>query len=320
MKMTRSILMAVFIVFVSAKAMAFNGNHKQINDTIANQVKNGEFTVKVNGLKIWYKVSGKGPVCIFPTPGWGPSSDMYFNSLKELEDTFTMIYIDTRGSGRSEKPELEKYTTENFISDIDGVRKDIGVEKVWLMGHSKGGALVLQYAYNYKDHAKGLILLDASMGVNMPNEKRQKIVISKQNEPWFQKASGYFSREPKDEEDWKTGIQAVTPMFFYSTEGFEKSKEIIKTSSLSYHAFQGQKYWWDCETKMLPKLKDIQVPTLIVVGQGDFICGLYTSEYAHRKIPNSKLLVIEEAGHFPWMEQPKEFFTGLKEFLPHLGY
>lgn len=70
---------------------------------------NGAYTARINGLNLWYKISGTGPVCIAPTPGWGPGSDLYFRTLTPLEELFTLVYLDTRGSGRSEKP---KWSTD----------------------------------------------------------------------------------------------------------------------------------------------------------------------------------------------------------------
>lgn len=61
-------------------------------------LKSGEFVVQLNGLELWYKVSGKGPVCLMPTPAWGPSSDSYFRTLKPLEKHFTIVYLDSRGT------------------------------------------------------------------------------------------------------------------------------------------------------------------------------------------------------------------------------
>lgn len=310
-------LLFIFSFIIVANTIKVSANNGTVRDI---EITNGGFTVETNGLNIWYKISGKGPVCILPTPGWAPSSDMYFNSLKELESLFTMVYIDTRGSGRSDKPEMEQYTAENFVSDIDAVRNDIGVNEVWIMGHSKGGALALKYALDYENKVLGIILLDASFGIDKPQDMMQKQIMRRQNEPWFQSASEYFNREPRDEEDWITGTMAVMPMYFYSIDGFKKSKDVISSSSLSYHAFKGQKYWYDCENEMPDKLKDINKPTLIVVGMNDFICGPYFARYAHCEISNSKLLLIENAGHFPWMEQPEEFFKGMKDFLPKLGY
>jgi proline iminopeptidase len=92
------------------------------------QVRQGQFTAQINGLKLWYKVSGDGPVCIIPIPGWGPSSELYFLNLTPLEEMFTMVYLDTRGTGRSQRPELNEYTMSSFVADIEGLRSHLGVE------------------------------------------------------------------------------------------------------------------------------------------------------------------------------------------------
>jgi pimeloyl-ACP methyl ester carboxylesterase len=52
----------------------------------------GGQTVEIGGVRLWYRVSGRGPVCLLPTPGWGPSSELYFLSLGPLEDLFTVVY------------------------------------------------------------------------------------------------------------------------------------------------------------------------------------------------------------------------------------
>ena len=55
-------------------------------------------------LSLWYKVSGHGPALLVPTPGWGASSDEHMKSMTCLEEDFTLIFFDTRGSGRSDGP------------------------------------------------------------------------------------------------------------------------------------------------------------------------------------------------------------------------
>ena len=59
---------------------------QQAGATVSVVLANGEFTQELNGLKLWYRVSGSGPVCLMPpTPAWGPSSDLYFRTLQSLE-------------------------------------------------------------------------------------------------------------------------------------------------------------------------------------------------------------------------------------------
>ena len=103
-------------------------------------LENGEFTARLNGLELWYKVSGAGPVCLFPAPGWGPSSDLYLRTLNPLENLFTIVYLDTRGSGRSQQPpQRMDYKYGQFSADLEALRLHLGQKQVWVMGHSMGG-------------------------------------------------------------------------------------------------------------------------------------------------------------------------------------
>lgn len=77
----------------------------------------GEFTAELNGLKLWFKVSGTGPVCLMPTAPRSPSSDIYFRTLQPLEKMFTLVYLDCRGTGRSQ-PHRRKSTPGSVWSLI----------------------------------------------------------------------------------------------------------------------------------------------------------------------------------------------------------
>ena len=126
----------------------------------AGNLENGEFTAELNGLKLWYKVSGRGPVCLMPTPAWGPSSDLYFNTLQPIEKTFTIVYLDTRASGRSQPAKSTKeYSWDHLVADIEALRAHLKQDKVWLMGHSEGGEQVLFYVVKHPERVHGLVLL-----------------------------------------------------------------------------------------------------------------------------------------------------------------
>ena len=58
---------------------------------------------------------------------------------------------------------------------------------------------------------------------------------------------------------------------------------------------------------------------LLLAGDDDFISSPEAATRLHLALPNSKLLLIEHCGHFPWMEQPKEFGARVPEFLAALG-
>jgi proline iminopeptidase len=283
-------------------------------------ISTGEFVAEINGLKLWYKVCGKGPLCIFPTPGWGPSSELYFMRMKPLESMFTVVYLDTRGSGRSERPARNAYSMHDFAADIEGLRNHLGVGSVWLMGHSDGGLIILNYASEHADRVNGLILVDAPVGNTSQDSGRTNRMLLRKNEPWFDSAYTAFQKAPTSQEEFETSIRLILPFFFASVENLEKCRDVFESTSLSFDATQGRGQSDQSSVDLATFLPGMQIPTFIVVGLEDFICPPSAAEYFHREIPNSKLLVIENAGHFPWLEQPNAFFEGLRTFLPKLGY
>jgi proline iminopeptidase len=125
---------------------------------------------------------------------------------------------------------------------------------------------------------------------------------------------------PATQEEFETHNRAILPFFFSSLKNLEKNREVFEKMTLSFHATMGRGQSDRSSTGLADLLPGMELPALIIVGEDDFICSPPAAEVLHREIPNSKLLIIENAGHFPWMEQPKQFFSGISAFLPKLGY
>ena len=64
-----------------------------------------------------------------------------------------------------------------------------------------------------------------------------------------------------------------------------------------------------------PELGGIAAPTLVVVGEDDFICDVVSAREMAEAIPGARLATIAQAGHFPWVEQPAAFRAALDRFL-----
>ena len=285
-----------------------------------NTVPEGEFRAEINGLKLWYRVSGKGPVCILPTPGWGPSSELYYLKMKPLESVFTMIYLDTRGSGRSERPDPHAYSMKDFVADIEGLREHLGVDTIWLMGHSDGGRMILNYASEHRERVKGLILVDAPAPDTSHGRDREKRMLLRSKEPWFDSTYSAFHRMPTTQKEFDTYMRAIMPFFFASMENLERNRDVFDTVTLSFDAQRGVGSSDQSSVDFGTFLPVLKIPTLVIVGDDDFICPRSASEYLHREIASSKLLIIGNAGHFPWLERPDQFFGGIQAFLPDSGY
>jgi proline iminopeptidase len=285
-------------------------------------LENGEFTAELNGLKLWYKVSGQGPVCLMPTPGWGPSSDLYFRSLKSLEKCFTLVYLDCRGTGRSGRPKAAtEYTWDHLVSDLDALRIHLKQDKMWLLGHSEGGMQILHYACKHPDRVDGLVVLSAAAAVS-PEDDLIILdrVMKRRDEPWFAEAMEvHLAGPPKTDAEYAAGMMKLLPAYWADPARIEKHREHFSATTMSVDAVRGQQESQRTRFDLTGELKKVTAPALIVAGDKDDFCPPTAARQLHLCLPNSKLLVIEDCGHFMWMEQADVFDAQVPQFLEALG-
>ena len=284
--------------------------------------ENGEFTAELNGLKLWYRVSGTGPVCLMPSPPWGPSSDLYFHTMKPLEKIFTVVYLDSRGTGRSQRaPSAQEYTWELLDADLDALRLHLQQDKVWLMGHSQGGMLAMHYSCRHPDRVNGLVLLatQATLGAG-DDAGLLKRAMRRKDESWFPEALKTFMLPPPTTDaEMSAREKIMLPAYWADPARFEKYADDFAATSMSAVALKGV-----MESKRFPfdvtkQLTELTAPTLIVAGDKDLFCPPTAARQIHLCLRNSKLLIVEDCGHFPWMEQAEEFNIQVPKFLHALG-
>src|SRR5256712_12308730 len=115
--------------------------------------------VDANGIMIYYKILGRGEPLMIVHGGPGASHDYFLPYLLPLARRHKLIFIDERGSGRSEKLEDPAgYTIENMVEDVEANRQSLDLGKINLLGHSYGGAPAQAYALEYQSHPSRLTL------------------------------------------------------------------------------------------------------------------------------------------------------------------
>src|ERR1700719_3778993 len=102
---------------------------------------------------------GHGQPLLIVHGGPGASHDYFLPYLLPLAHHNKVVFIDERGSGKSQKlQDPSGYTVENMVEDVEGVRRSLGLGKITLMGHSFGGVLAQGYALKYQSNLSHLIL------------------------------------------------------------------------------------------------------------------------------------------------------------------
>jgi esterase len=108
-------------------------------------------------MKLNYKKSGSGPPLVILHGLFG-SLDNWFSIAKELMEHYTLYLVDQRNHGDS--PHSEKWNYAVMVEDLRELLDDLGLEKVFLMGHSMGGKTVMNFAVNYPERVAKLIVAD----------------------------------------------------------------------------------------------------------------------------------------------------------------
>jgi proline iminopeptidase len=279
----------------------------------------GRHTATVNGLQLGYTVTGNGPSVFVTSPGWGIGSTYLRRGLAPLLKDFTLICIDTRGSGASSRPADESdMGSAAMADDIEQLRRQLGFEQIDLMGHSNGSAIATSYAERYGPACRKLVLIDSQLIGFGGGEATREFLVNGANDPRYRDAIPYTRLPEPDTDDSMTQfVLDLLPLYFHDP--------VKNVPLLKEHMEEGLISAWASHTQRaadrLPaadqtaRLGRITADTLILVGRHDWICPPIVSERLHAGIAGSKLVVFEEAGHMPWIEQPASFLAEVASFL-----
>jgi len=192
---------------------------------------------------------------------------------------------------------------------------------VWIMGHSLGGLLAQMFAVEYPSSCRGLVLLDSSSAIDEEARADADLRISRRgHEPWFAAAYAAIKREDDilSDDEFKDHLAAILPFYFHDVGTYDPDRFVNETFAID--AARMMEVNSEAFARgALDRLAGLSVPSVIVTGDDDFICSSTQAMRIHVRLKASKLVVIERAGHFPWLEQPETFFTQLEIALRHIG-
>jgi len=263
--------------------------------------------ITINNLRVSYSDHGPddAPAIIF-IHGFPLNKSMWDIQVESLKENYRVIAYDIRGHGNSD-PGIDEFFIELFVNDLLHLMKKLGIEKSILCGLSLGGYIALNAALKYPDRFDALILNDTQCIADTPDikENRCQAIIRIMKDGVEQYAN-----------------EIVKNLF--ALESFTKKENVIDTvkemiintpkQSLcnTLHALAERK-------ETCSRLKEINIPTLILVGNEDKITPIAVAQKMHEKLLTSKLEIIPQAGHLSNLENPIAFNNHLVKFLEVVG-
>ncbi|WP_340074119.1 alpha/beta hydrolase [Leptobacterium sp. I13] len=269
-------------------------------------------------VSIHYRVYGNGYPIALLSGGPGVSSSALMPIVEELKDSFQVILIDQRGTGKSLLKEVNEQTItlDNYVEDINNVRLALGIDEWIVLGHSWGGGLAMAVTAKYPGNISGLIVI-GSLGIDLHYTKYLADNLRYDQEDLdninFWQDSIIKAKNP-ERAAYET-YRSLLPSRLYNKADMRKIMMNFKyepQGALVAPIMYGHLSKINYDLK--PALKIYQKPTLIIQGRQGFLGG-ETALRIHRTIPNSQIAYIERCGHFPFIEQPDAFFKTLKTFL-----
>lgn len=261
--------------------------------------------VNVNDIDIYYEIRGEGePLCLIM--GWGGNSDMWYHQRDLLSKSYQIILMDNRGVGRSSKPDIP-YTMKMYVEDIKGILDYLGISKLHFMGCSMGGMIAQHFALTYPEMLSSLILCCTASSMKIPN-------VSGVNPEQL------FALTEVTPENLKNVFSLIFSKkyidWLFSEEGKEEFKNLIRVMGKYPPTAKGMKNQFNAikDHDILNRLKNIKIPTLVLVGRQDVLLPPRNSKIITKNIPNSKLYILE-GGHMFWIESEIEFAGAVLDFL-----
>jgi pimeloyl-ACP methyl ester carboxylesterase len=230
-------------------------------------------------------------------------------SLIPLEKHFSLIYLDTRGAGRSQAPAKPSgYAFSHFLDDLEALRMHLCLDHWLIFAHSDASLQAMAYAIEHRKACCGLFIVDGTLNVNDEELKADTRARMKKlaHEPWFAAADkAGRGKIDSDDEFRKSFLDVQLPLYFASYDATRKARHYFSASTYSVTENEYDHY----APKFFPrKLAQIRVPTAVFEGDHDVITTPLEALRLERGIPNSTLFMIRNAGHFPWLEQRNAFF------------
>ena len=254
----------------------------------------------IYGVKIHYVEAGSGPVVILLHGLGGNAANWAFN-INALAQKYRVIAPDQIGFGRSDKP-LINYHVGTYVDFLDGLCRQLNIERASLVGNSLGGWIAAAYTLAHPEKVERLVLVDAA-GFSPPANFDMRL-LSKLN--------------PSTREDMKQ----LAALVFYNKQLFTSDAAVDQM--LTSRIAAGDGYTIQSLNESIARSEDmldnrlaaIKQPTLIIWGRADGLTPL--AEYGerfNREIPGSQLLVFEQCGHVPQVEKSGDFNAAVLKFL-----
>ena len=279
--------------------------------------------VRVTGFRLYHRVFEPDSFTdtILALHGGPGAHHEYLLPLADLAKRgYRVVFLDQLGCGRSERsPDASVYNVEHNVEEVEGIRKELGLGRIHLMGSSYGGLLALAYAIQHQEHLKTLVTIGGLADVPYTVSEMRRLIreLPKVSRAAIKKYGdlGYYS-DPKY-------LKAVHQFYHRHVCRLPKwppeiSRVLTETNLDVYGRMNGPNEFTIIGTikdlDLTPHLSTIRVPTLVTGGRFDEVTPNVARQIRDH-VPGARQVTFEKSSHVPFWEERPAFMKEVAHFL-----
>jgi pimeloyl-ACP methyl ester carboxylesterase len=268
----------------------------------------------VHGYRRAFRVAGSGPAVVL-VHGIGDSSATWQPVLPALAERHLVIAPDLLGHGDSDKPRAD-YSVAAYANGIRDLLGVLGVERATLVGHSLGGGVAMQFAYQFPERTERLVLVgsggagpDVNPVLRAMTLPGAALALTLLRLPGARLQVGAVVAALRALD---TGLGQDAPDLLRIVDALPDG-----TSRAAFvRTLRAVVDWRGQVVTMLDRCYLTRgMPTMLVWGGRDAIVPVHHAHRAHDAMPGSRLEIFDDAGHFPFHTDPQRFVALLEDFL-----
>jgi proline-specific peptidase len=275
--------------------------------------------VDFRGYRTWYRRVGGGGIPLLALHGGPGSTHHYFAPLERLADERPVVLYDQIGCGGSDRPDDIEWSVDVFREEVAAVRRQLGLDRIHLLGTSWGGMLALEHVLSGAEGIVGLILSSTLASVDewAAEQKRLRDALP----PHVVEILDRHERAGTyDDPEYEQAMEVYFDRHFY--RGPKPRAEIERwregRAPDVYRAMQGPNEWtvtgalrgWDVRDR----LGEIDVPTLVIRGRYD-MCTARIGQTLVQGIAGAREVVLEHSSHTPVLEETDRYLDVVGRFM-----
>ena len=272
--------------------------------------------ILVGDVSLNVRVIGSGFPLVLMHGGPGVDHHTMF-PLRPLSDHFKLIFYDHRCNGRSKGAQVETMTWQNLTADAEALRQSLNIDRWAVLGHSFGGMVAMEYALRYPNSLTHLILMDTGGDSWWVEQNAAKVLAERgYDDKTVAIAERFFTGNIKPDEFFGS-VRRLASAYYHDLTPSQFLRDIsvgvrMKTQpeALIYGYSRLLKGW-----KIMDRLGEIQVPTLVMAGEDDFQFPPDHQTILAESFSDARLEIIEGAGHNAHSERTSKVLEIIREFI-----